>query len=375
MLRAIAAGVACVFALNVSAQPTRTLVEDARIDGAEHEFTSILDVFPLSNGNVLVVRGGDYWASIFTTSGTLVKNVARKGAGPGEVQQLAAAGLIGDSIWMADRGQNRITLFDRDGGLIRSWPIVPKVDWTKLRPDASASFTPRVMPNLLLPNNRAFGTASTLSSAVANGQVKSTPIVEMDWTGEVSRIVAEVPVSLSTVAFRNGSSTTYTSQPFRSNPILAYSKDGKHLMLITVRESPPAAIRVVRLGANRDTLSATEIPFTPTPISAKTVDSAVKAMATSLGMPEREGDVRAALTIPKNFYPVTQALVGKDGSVWLRGRPSNNQRIWTVVSPAGKVVEILALSSATNILWVDGAIWGVSTDSDDVPSVVRLRRK
>ena len=357
------------------AQPVRTLAEDARIDGAEHEFTSIFEVLPLSNGNVLVVRGGDYWASIFTSSGTLVKHVARKGAGPGEVQQLAGVGLIGDSVWMGDRGQNRITLFNRDGGLIRSWTVVPKVDWAKLRPDANGAFSPRVMPHLLLPGNRALGGASTASSALAQGLIKSTPIVELDWTGEVSRIVAEVPVSLSTLAIRNGNSTTYTSQPFRSSPILEYSKDGRHMVLITVRESPRAAIRLVRLGTNRDTLSATEIPFTPAPISAKTVDSAVKALATSLGMPESEGAIRAALAVPKNFYPVTRALVGTDGSVWLRGRAINDQRIWTIVSPAGKVVETLTVPAATNILWIDGAIWGVTRDADDVPSVVRLRRK
>ena len=63
--------------------PTRTLVEDFRIDGVEHEFSFIFGVLPMRNGNVIVMHPGDFSGTIFSAAGAEVKKFARKGAGPG----------------------------------------------------------------------------------------------------------------------------------------------------------------------------------------------------------------------------------------------------------------------------------------------------
>jgi hypothetical protein len=355
--------------------PPRALVEDFRIDGGENEFTWISAIVPLRNGNVLVAHRGDFAATIFSPAGAVVKKVARKGAGPGEVQELSVVGVHGDSIWMSDRGQNRITFFGQDGSAGRSFMITGSTDWTRLRPDAKGAFGSRVFPRVLMPGDVALGAPGTIASALTDGVVKSIPLVRMTWDGTVSRIVAEMPVRIGAMEVRSGDRRIYSAQPFRSSPYLETSKDGRHIALVDVREDQNPAIRVIRFNAQGDTTARTEISYAPAPIPKRAVDSAVAELVKQFKQMNITADeVRAGMKIPKAYYPVQKALLAMDGTLWLRGAAANGQYRWMLVSPAGRVVETLVVPATTEIEWVDGSIWGVTRDSDDVPSVVRLKR-
>jgi hypothetical protein len=354
--------------------PNRALVEEFRIDGAEHEFTYILGVIPMRDGSVVVAHTGDHAATVFSPSGAVLRKLARKGAGPGEVQGFAGFGLVGDTLWMGDRNLNRITLFGADGAAARTIPISGSADWPKLRPDANGAFSSRVMPRVLMPGNAALGSPGTIASALANGSVTSIPVVRMSWDGTVSRIVAEMPVRIAALEVKSGDRTSYTSQPFRDSPLLEMSRDGRHLAFIDAREGPNPAIHIVRLNAMGDTVGKTDLPYVPVAITPRVVDSAVTAIAKMLRIAD-ESAVRNALKVPKSYFPVDKAIPANDGTLWLRAPVANGQRRWTLVSVTGKVVETLTLPASTDIEWVDGSIWGVTRDADDVPSVVRLRKK
>lgn len=368
---------ALALALPLRAQqaPTRTLVEDLRIDGAEHEFNRITAILPLRNGNVVVLQAGDFNAMLFSPTGSLLKRFARKGAGPGEVQQLAGYGILGDSIWLSDRGQNRVTLFGPDGGTGRSFALTGSVDWTTLRPEAKGAFLPRVYPMIIMPGDVAIGSPGIIASALSAETIRSRPFVRMKWDGSAGRVIADMPLNFGALRIETGGRTIYSSQPFMGGPQFEISRDGRHMVLVEARETSAPVLRIVHMNSAGDTIAATDLPYEPAPVLPRTVDSTITAMAVSMRIPLEESAVRAAVKVPKNYYPVDRVLVGSDGAAWLRGPALNGKRKWRVVSTSGRLTETIEVPMATDIQWIDGSIWAVVRDADDVPSVVRLRRK
>jgi len=89
-------------------------------------FNSPSDVLVAPNGDVLVAdgHGGDTNARIvkFTKDGTFIKAWGKKGAGPGEfnVPHRLAMDSSG-RLFVADRANSRIQIFDQDGKLLAEW--------------------------------------------------------------------------------------------------------------------------------------------------------------------------------------------------------------------------------------------------------------
>ena len=84
------------------------------------------DVLVAPNGDIFVAdgHGGDSNARIvkFTPDGKFIKTWGKKGNGPGEFDELH--GLAMDSrgrLFVADRGNNRIEIFDQQGKFIAQW--------------------------------------------------------------------------------------------------------------------------------------------------------------------------------------------------------------------------------------------------------------
>jgi sugar lactone lactonase YvrE len=89
-------------------------------------FNQPSDVFVAQNGDIFVAdgHGGNSNARIvkFSKSGTFVKAWGKKGSGPGEFD--APHSLAMDSrgrLFVADRSNNRIQLFDQDGAFLAEW--------------------------------------------------------------------------------------------------------------------------------------------------------------------------------------------------------------------------------------------------------------
>lgn len=78
------------------------------------------------NGDIYVSdgHGGDSNARImkFAKDGKFIKTWGKKGAGPGEFGELHGIALdSGGRVFVADRGNNRIQIFDADGKYIAEW--------------------------------------------------------------------------------------------------------------------------------------------------------------------------------------------------------------------------------------------------------------
>lgn len=370
---ALAWGIGAAVTAGAQSAPARTLIEEFRIDGTAVEFNRIMEIAVAPSGNIIVAHDGDFALTIFSPTGKALQTFVRQGAGPGEVKQYAGMGMVGDSIWICDLGQNRLTLFGGDGSLGRTMPLAGNSDWVRTRP-GSKDVIGVVCPTRLLSGNTAFGQPGVFSSFVADGSVKSIPLLRTGWDGTVTGVIAEIPTGQMTI--QTGSIIMFSRQPFAIDPSLAASPDGKRIAIVDVRESGKPIIRLTHLSLNGDTIARIEVPFVPERIASRVVDSAVAAIAARPQLRGNESLVRAAMNVPGYFPPFSHVLMANDGTAWLQVRSADTATVrWLVVSPQGKVTATVSVPKNVTISLIDRGIWATVRDADDVPSIVRYRMR
>lgn len=95
-------------------------LRDIPTSGTDHEFASISHVLPTSGGGVLVAERAK-GIRAYDSDGAFLRWIAKDGEGPGEVQRVEAIWFVGDSAFVSDPGQGRVTAFSLDGTVLREW--------------------------------------------------------------------------------------------------------------------------------------------------------------------------------------------------------------------------------------------------------------
>ncbi|HET6681625.1 MAG TPA: hypothetical protein VFG84_10530 [Gemmatimonadaceae bacterium] len=92
-------------------------------DGDEpYLFDHVTDAIRLSNGEIVVGNQGTGQLRWYSASGRWIRSRGREGSGPGEYRGLRRIlWLPGDSVLAEDGITSRLTLYDREGTLVRSW--------------------------------------------------------------------------------------------------------------------------------------------------------------------------------------------------------------------------------------------------------------
>lgn len=107
--------------------PVWTLVEDLRIgaDDGPKSFTDVRGIVETKNGNIFVLDFKPHVIRLFDSKGNFVKQVARDGAGPGEIRNANGMAVGPDGlVWVNDPSNGRFSLFNADGSFNRQL-IVP----------------------------------------------------------------------------------------------------------------------------------------------------------------------------------------------------------------------------------------------------------
>jgi hypothetical protein len=115
-----------LLAVGTSAQ-TLTLREDLRIGEAAgepaYEFSRISWIVVGSDGSLYVVNGASSSIRVFSPQGKFVREIGRRGSGPGEFQFFSSLSLSGDTLYVVDGRSRRVTLMDTSGKLLTTWNI------------------------------------------------------------------------------------------------------------------------------------------------------------------------------------------------------------------------------------------------------------
>jgi hypothetical protein len=353
--------------------PVRVLVQEFSISGEANDITAAYSFVIAPNGNIIVLGRDEYRGKVFAPAGALIRSFGRRGQGPGEISSNAPmrAGMVGDTLWIYDYG--KIALFTTDGRHIRDvqYNVAPQ-PWQAGHPEYVGT-TGGLTPARLLPGGVA------LARPGINGNLTkpttTPPLFRITWDGRITGTPVKLP--LEQLFFRVPQITGRSfMQVFAHMPKYSLSQDGRRLVIARVRDETQPYVELLHLATTGNTIATHRVPFTPVPITRRSVDSAIAAwsgpMPSGRGRPvgterptiaQHEGAIRDSLVVPRYFSPFSDVMLANDGTTWLRWHTPGNDRRWLLVSPRGEVLMQVEQATGSSIQSIDGAIWGVTADS------------
>jgi len=359
-------------------EPERWTLAEARVFSPSDEapLTSVLFILPTGHGQLLVVDGRTPAVLRFDTAGTYLGRVGGEGDGPGEFRRVAAIGLLGDTLWVADGRHARSTRFvdgrvvDTAEHLEAARARFPHGDWTLAGVMADGA-----------PLVAVLDTSHTRFSFERIEGLTHTQLADTRWGDRNLRVV--VPGVES-----------YLPNPWPTGDLVALAPDGSRLAVLErpVPTHPDSAAYHVRVVDPHGTeLWRTSVPYVPVPVPSSEVDAWVARQVeaedgpgghmitrglTSRGAWERA--VREAFDAPAYEPPTTTRPAGPfartvraaAGDVVWAERETGR---WDVVEPEGRTA-VVAVPEDAEVLTLDGDhVWGTRTDDLGVPTIVRWR--
>lgn len=115
-----------VFKFSPQGELLMTLGEAGRAGDGPHHFTAPSDIVTAANGDIFVVDGhnqnGNNRIVHLSSDGTFIKEFGGTGHGPGQLYGPHAVAMDADGrLFVADRQNMRIVIFDQDGNYINRW--------------------------------------------------------------------------------------------------------------------------------------------------------------------------------------------------------------------------------------------------------------
>jgi hypothetical protein len=169
-------------------------------------------------------------------------------------------------------------------------------------------------------------------------------------------------------------------QPFADQPLWAVDPTGRHTAAIArhVASAAPASFAVHWISLHGDTVETKQYPYAPVSTNPDEIEAIVADFASKLSTDSEKGAaaVRDALYLPKALPPVSDMVVGVDGSIWIareRLVDSSDQQ-WQVVGPDGELLGAVALPDRLTLRTVRGVEgWATGQSSDGSTEVWRVR--
>ena len=351
------------------------------MDDSATALTRVVSLVVDDDGRIYTSHPQDAAILVHDAEGKRVGRWGRRGEGPGEFGSLGGIILVKDTLWAFDYEHYRFGAFAPDGRLLRTLTVPIDLGG----PDMARS-PPR--PYGMLSDGRIIGSPPAWSHEVAQGTITESPVLLMDSTGAAGDTLYSRPTSVWAVQEPRSSRGfgSYRQQPFDDTDLYVTSPVAPEYVMVDrlVGEEHAAAptFRVARISFDGDTLFERTYPYEPVPIDPALPDSLVDDFAAGFNQagfrsaptPARAAELaRGNLHVPAHFPPVTRAVVGRDGTIWLRREGSDPQSAeWLVLDPGGEPIGRVTLPARTTVAVAErGRFWGWELDDLDVPYIVR----
>ena len=361
------------------AVPEWRVEEELRIgsrDDGEEALTEVPFLTVDAGGSIFVPQPQDRVVRVFSPDGELARVLGRPGQGPGEFGGIDAIGLLGDTLYVSDTRNRRVSFFGSDGSLLKTTPF----NW----PSIDGLFGPRRV-NKILSDGTVLVDPSFGSPNVAAGIITARPLLRMDMAGNILLRPAEISVENRVLAVVRGNSGLITSQPFADFPLLGFSR-AEDFVVILRREaatsSSPVAMHLLKVTASGDTVVSIDIPYQPKPLLPEIFETVLAELAERLvgsgpfgSTSAAKETIREAVYRPAHLPPASDLVVAQDGRVLIRredlGEP---QTKWDVLSPEGVPVARINMPASARVRFATNThIWTIELDELDVPYVARYR--
>ena len=367
---------------SLTALPTRSADLEVSLGASDDSVLAFSRISGLTvdrDGRMYVLQSTDPIVTVLNPDGTLHQRFGRRGKGPGEFAGVGGVGWRGDTLWVMDVVQQRVSWFYHGQhvrtsrfspvhyglGTLRSrrvatqWPMADGswfalVTWRFVQPAGS--------PENWLPIIRTTGDAET-ETVVARLQ-EAFPF----------RLVMEHP----------DGPPGYGSPLFSDFPLQSMSDSGERYAIVDrpFASGSQVPIRVTVLHASGDTAYSREYMVDVEALTDQQWEAKLQDVMESVnrpGLPAPRFGIREleeASRRPAHWPSASNVTLGSDSSVWigLADLPWRADRDWAVLDSRGTPLFKVNLPRdfRPSVASAD-LLWGVWTDELDVPHVQRYR--
>lgn len=342
------------------AQARWRLEEVARIGGEEEglaSFNQIIDVALGADGKIWVLDRQVQSLRLFAADGTPIKEVARRGAGPGEITR--GNGLRpgpNGTMWVRDQANQRLSVFAADGSFQQN--VMLFASHYAWRWDGAIADDGRVLEGIGVPRGEEheFRLRRALN---ADAPADTVPMPSR---------CGELPPPPSSIRARNG----FASRPFAPRILSLISRDGSVWCAHTDEYAP----RRLAFGASAlESRIRLEVPRVPVP-SAKR-DTAIAQLEKWLAGAGGAAEPWNPASVPRDIGALYG--LGEDDRLrlWVvRKRPDQRSQfdVWERGGRHVATVDAPRLGEFQPIFFVaHGRLAAVTLDEDDLPYVVVYR--
>ena len=92
----------------------------------DEELFQVRAIDHLASGGFVVAHQSQTELRFYSADGHLLRTVGRAGEGPGEFRFILDLQTLGDSVWVHDLQNARVTVFDSNGRVLRTIPLLDK---------------------------------------------------------------------------------------------------------------------------------------------------------------------------------------------------------------------------------------------------------
>ena len=385
-IAAIAAACTADTGESSSAPPVAEARQTLRIgsvDDSASALTFVREIVVGRDGRIYSLHPEEHAVRIHDSDGRLLRRIGREGEGPGEFQSAGRIGLRGDTLWVFDHGTYRFTFFDASGALIESRAVPVDLGDAERNP-------PR--PRGMLSDGSLWGSPPAWSDEVAVGRITRALNVRLDSAGMAADTLIEYSIANTSWRLHDPSNPrgvrSFREQPFSAAEMVVVSEHRPEVVIVERPIATDAArgeFRVTKRTLAGDTVYSRAFRYVPTRLPAALPDSLAAefakrpsslppSMAATWPAAGRAEELaRASLFVPEFFPPVTDVVVGRDGTVWLqRDGAGGESRDWWVIDERGRAIASVRLPAGLRVLAAERErVWGTETDEMDVPYIVR----
>lgn len=348
-----------------SIDPRPTLVlGDPNKDNAELFGGGLVGATRLPDGKIFVVDRGDYSLKLFDPSGKLVKSLGRKGSGPGELVYAAHLWRCGNDIVVYDIDGYRTTVYGLDGTSKRSFRF------TNPAPDGQT------------PYQSACNSAGTFvhmgwekRTDMKGGAFRSTVPLWFSGIDSTARLFGSMAGSERWGLIVDGRLRGTRPLPLGKQPVIAIGPDRAYVGTADTYEITMYDLQGKVIG--KFGKPGVQLATTPADIEMA-IEQEIAGQTEARQKSIRESF--AEMQLPKTIPAYQRMIVDVEGMVWVQDyrRKSPTTAAWTVFTRDGKqIAEVtLPLHLTVTEIGTDYVLGKFTDPVEDIPQIhmYRLRR-
>jgi len=326
----------------------------------------------MRNGTLLVSQPMEKLVRVFDSTGHFQRSLGRSGKGPNEFESIQGLGRVGDTAYVIDHRNRRITFF----------PNAETSNLSLRLPLAQLRGAEYSGPLALLANGAAV--TNSVTASAAEGSVQTLYLHNRDGT-DLIKLIALKDNDYST-PLKFGAIKLPFPQPLVVSPRVLYSPVSGRVALLTTtfpEKSGTASLQIIWM----DKTGRKDEQTISTPASvvrASDIDSLLDMFSKSIAPLLRASgaivtveslrEATAKVLVKRKYFPIVERVfMDDDGRAWVKIR---NESEWLIFTHGSRRVDGVILPSNASPLSASGSkLWVQSVDADDLPSLIRYEIK